>query len=137
MVALVCGTANAKDLVRVAIPTEDFHDPLYVDSGSIRWNGGVVRFKYVLDVPILGDAAGPRRYKSNEIEVIMDCSRQTIAVQDLIAYSGVRATGDMIGGHSATQAERQPRRIDMRKGSTLGYLFRHLCKPAGGEPKKS
>ncbi len=54
--------------MRVAIPEKDFHDPLYVDAQSILWNGSVVTFTCVLDVPILGQAGEQPRFRSNGIE---------------------------------------------------------------------
>jgi hypothetical protein len=127
----VCCAADAKNVVPVAIPADDFHDPLYVDADSIRWKGDVVTFKYVLDVPILGSGGGTvtaPRFRSNEIEAVIDCAAQTISILELITYSGRAATGDMGFGFVSNAEERRPERIDMRKGSTSGYLYRHLCK---------
>jgi hypothetical protein len=130
-VALGCaGTADARNLVRVAIPEKDFHDPLYVDAQSILWNGSVVTFTYVLDVPILGQAGEQPRFRSNGIELKMDCVERTKSLISLTTYSGRAGTGDEMAGFVANAEERVPERIDMRPGSTLGYLFRHLCKRA-------
>ena len=74
-----------------------------------------------------GTVTAPRM-RSNEIEAIIDCSARTISILELITYSGRAATGDMGFGFVSTAAERRPERIDMRKGSTSGYLYRHLCK---------
>jgi len=126
----VCCAVDAKNVVPVAIAADDFHDPLYVDADSIRWKGDVVTFKYVLDVPILGTAGTVTapRFRSNEIEAVIDCAAQTISILELITYSGRAATGDMGFGFVSNAEERRPERIDMRKGSTSGYLYRHLCK---------
>ena len=126
----VCCAVDAKNVVPVAIAADDFHDPLYVDADSIRWKGDVVTFKYVLDVPILGTAGTVTapRFRSNEIEAVIDCAAQTISILEPITYSGRAATGDMGFGFVSNAEERRPERIDMRKGSTSGYLYRHLCK---------
>jgi hypothetical protein len=127
--ALSAGAAaDSKGLVRVAMPAGDFHDPLYVRSDSIHWKGAVVSFNYVLDVPILGKSAEPPRFRSNEIEAIIDCAAQTISYISAFTWSGAAGTGEMGFGYAMTAQERRPERIDMRAGSTNGYLFRHLCK---------
>src|SRR5262245_41230240 len=76
-VAEAAGQARA--LVHLSIPMDD-HDPLYVDTKSIRWTGAIVHFKYVLDVPILGEAGGKPRFRSNEVEGDIDCVRRTFTV---------------------------------------------------------
>lgn len=126
--ALACEAVHAKDLVRVAIPAEDYHDPLYIDAHSIHWDGNVVQFRYVLDVPILKMAGAARRFKSNEIEAVIDCMRRTISIGDVATYSDRAATGDITSTYSATAAEQRPARIDMRRYSTNGYLYRHFCQ---------
>jgi hypothetical protein len=115
-------------LVQLPIPRDD-HDPLYIRQQTIKWAGSVVRFKYVLDVPILGDAGGVRRFKSNEVEGTMDCARRTFAIGTVTTYSGTAATGEAIYGYTPKPGEQPPKRIDERKGSTFGYLFRYLCTP--------
>lgn len=121
--------AQAKNLVRVAIPPEDtLHDPLYVDADSLRWRGDLVSFNYILDVPILGKMGEEPRFRSNELEAAIDCVAQTISTGDAIAYSGRAATGDMMYGQVATAEEKRPVKIDMRLHSTFGYLFRHVCE---------
>jgi hypothetical protein len=121
------GQAHAKSLVRVQIPPEDFHDPLYIDGDSIQRSGDLVRFSYVLDVPILGKVGADPAFRSNEVEAVIDCAAKTISLGDAITYSGRAATGDMIFGQVATSADKQPRRVDLRRYSTFGYLFRHVC----------
>jgi len=133
-----CGTAHARNLARVAIPVEDtLHDPLYVDMDTVQWNGAVVGFNYVLDVPLLGTAGSEPRFRSHEIEAKIDCTAKTISVGDLIAYSGRAATGDMIFGQVTTAEDKLPTKIDMRMHSTYGYLFRHLCERARKGAKRS
>jgi hypothetical protein len=123
------GLAEAKNLVRVAIPSDDvLHDPLYVDADSIRWKNDVVSFTYVLDVPLLGKAGEPPRFRSNEFETVIDCVAQTISTGDAVVYSGPAATGDMIFGQVATAEEKRPVKVDMRRYSTFGYLYRHVCE---------
>lgn len=120
--------ADTKRLVRVAIPPEDFHDPLYIDVDSIQRKGDSVSFRYVLDVPILGKEGEDPEFRSNEIEAVIDCTAKTISLGDAIVYSRRAAKGDMIFGQVATSEEKQPRRVDMRRHSTFGYLYRHVCR---------
>ena len=127
---------QARPLVRLSIPRDD-HDPLYIDSQSIRWNGAIVHFKYVLDVPILGEAGGERRFRSNEVEGTIDCARRSFSVGTVTAHSGVAATGDATGGHTPKPGEGQTLVVDERKGSTGGYLFRYLCTRQSDGAKRS
>ena len=130
------GQADAKNLVRVEIPPEDRHDPLYIDGDSIQRSGDSVRFSYVLDVPILGKAGADPAFRSNEVEAVIDCASKTISLGDAITFSGRAATGDMIFGQVATSADKQPRRVDLRRHSTFGYLFRHICGRLADGTKK-
>lgn len=123
--------AAEKQLIRMQIPRDD-HDPLYVEKNTIHWRGGIVEFRYVLDVPILGEAGGVHRFRSNEIDATIDCARRTFQVGTLTAYSGVAATGDQTGGYTPKPGESPPTPIDERKGSTTGYLFRYLCPQQPG-----
>ena len=89
-------------------------------------------FNYVLDVPVFGSAArsgqlSVREFRSNEVEAAIDCTRGTISILKVIAYSGSAASGAVVGGHQPTYAESAPTRIDTRAGSTHGYLYRILC----------
>jgi len=129
----ICGPVIARDLVRLAVP-EQQHDPLYVDPASIRRSGAIVQFKYVLDVPILGAMSAEGRYpvkgyRSNEFDAVIDCGRQTISVESVTAYASVAAAGDITSRYSPNNSERAPRIVDLRKGSTAGYLYRYLCRP--------
>ena len=93
--------AQTGKLERLSIPSAD-HDPLYVDTRTVKWSGSVVEFRYVLDVPILGtttDGGGPR-FRSNEVEATLDCVRRTIKLGTVTAYSGVARTGEQTGGYT-------------------------------------
>lgn len=126
--------AIARNLTKIAIPIED-HDPLYVDVASIKKKGAVIHFKYVLDVPVFREAYAVREYRSNEVEATIDCDRQLFAGLGLTAYTGVAATGNITAIVSGSQAERAARPIDLRKGSTTGYLARYLCPRLRGAAK--
>ncbi len=127
-------SSAARSLRRIVISIED-HDPLYVDTQSIRRTDSVVSLTYVLDVPILGKAGAERRFRSNQIELVVDCARKTAVIGNITAFAGVAATGNVTGRYSPTKEERVPESIDMRKGSTFGYLFRHICSEGSGATK--
>lgn len=118
--------AGEKDLIPMSIPRDD-HDPLYIERQTIQRTGAIVSFRYVLDVPILGDAGGVQRFRSNEVEGTIDCARRTFRTGTVTAYSGVAATGDATGGYTPKPGESPPSAVDERKGSTSGYLYRYLC----------
>lgn len=122
----ISASAAGIQLIPMQIPRDD-HDPLYIEGQSIRWIGAVVRFRYVLDVPILGEAGVVRRFRSNEVEGTIDCARRNFMTGTVTAYSGVAATGEQTGGYTPKPGEMPPHAIDERKGSTSGYLFRYLC----------
>ena len=125
--AINMNSALARDLRRVPISAEE-HDPLYIDHDSIHRTGNVVQFKRVLNTPIFGDARAERRWQSNEIELAIDCKNKTIWIAGiLVAFAGPAATGNSVGSYSATDGEKKPKPIDMRKGSTDGYLARYVC----------
>lgn len=128
------GNAMARNLKKLPIPGDD-HDPLYVDAASIVKKDGIVHFKYVLDVPVFGEAYAVRRYRSNEMEATVDCDRQMFSASGVTAYAGVAATGNVTGIYLSSKEERTPVRIDMRKGSTTGYLARFLCPGLGNSAK--
>jgi hypothetical protein len=134
--AVVRAGAAEKHLIPMQIPRDD-HDPLYIEGQTIRWQGAIVRFRYVLDVPILGEAGGVRGFRSNEIEGTIDCARRTFMVGTVTAYSGVAATGEQTGGYTPKPGEMPPSAIDERKGSTSGYLFRFLCSRRPDSPPLS
>jgi hypothetical protein len=120
--------AQTGKLERLSIPRAD-HDPLYIDTRTVKWSGSVVEFRYVLDVPILGtttDGGGPR-FRSNEIEATLDCVRRTVKIGTVTGYSGVARTGEATGGYTPKPGESPPRLIGERKGNTMGYLFRYFC----------
>lgn len=120
----------ARNLKKLPIPSDD-HDPLYVDVASIVKKDGVIHFKYVLDVPIFGEAYSVRRYRSNEMEATIDCDRQLFSASGVTAYAGVAATGNVTGVYLSNKEERAPVRIDKRKGSTTGYLAGYFCPRLG------
>jgi len=112
------------DLRRIRGPN---HDPLYVDQSSIKRSGQSRQFLYVLDVPIaLAEPHEERRWRSNEMEVVIDCTARTYSILFVFAYAGPAATGNQVGSHSATNEERKPALIV--PDSTFAYLSDYVCK---------
>jgi hypothetical protein len=117
--------AGARDLRLV--PTAPIHDPLYIDPASVKRTGAQVSFQYILDVPVAYEApTTSRRWKSNEMGGVIDCERRTYSIGDVIAHSGPRATGRVVGRYSSTAQERRPAPIV--PGGTFDYLARDLCQ---------
>jgi len=120
-------------LTRLTIPERE-HGPLYVHDESIRRSGGIVQFKYVLDVPTLGPMSATGRYPVNgyhseEFDAAIDCDRRTISIQSVTAYANVAAGGNITSRYSPTSSEQAPRPVQPGKGSTWGYLHSYLCRP--------
>lgn len=123
---LLPAPVSARQMVRISIPSAD-HDPLYVDAQSIRRAASLVHFRYVLDVPVFGEAHSVKRFRSNAMDATIDCARQTGSIARVTEYSERAGAGNMRRQASLKPDERAPFPIDMRAGSTFGYLFRHLC----------
>jgi len=102
------------------------HDPLFVDASSVQRRGDQIVFKYLLDVLAPDEASGvPSVWKSNEIEASIDCSKRTVTVRRLVAYSGRRGSGNPTAVHSVMAAGAKPTAIEPK--STFAYLEDHLC----------
>lgn len=114
----------ARRLIQIMAPQ---HDPLFLDTASIRRNGTRVSFKYVLDVLAPKDEdSKPSIWKSNEIEAIIDCRSRTVAVRKLTAYPGPRATGAATAVHTFIAPGVKPEPI--APDSTFAYLESHVCR---------
>jgi hypothetical protein len=112
-----------------AVATAPEHDPLFIDESSIKRSGPIVTFRYVLNVPVAFEApAASRRWRSNEMGAVLDCRARTYVIADVVAHSGPGATGNIVGRHSATAAERIPAPIVAT--STFDYLARQVCGTA-------
>jgi hypothetical protein len=119
----VFGVASERELVQVQAPE---HDPLFVDAGSVKRNGSVVSFNYVLNVLAVAEGRFvPGGWKSNEVSATVDCSKNTFASSKLVAYSGPRATGSITGTYQFTVAEQAPDKIIPK--ATTAYLAAHVC----------
>jgi len=116
-------TALARSLVSVPAPQ---HAPLFVDADTVERRGPVVSFKYLLDVLAPSEQSDiPNVWKSNEIDASIDCSKRTVVVRRLTAYSGPRGTGMATAAHSFTSPGVKPEAIAPK--STFAYLEAHLC----------
>ena len=121
--------AAERDLVAVN-PSD--HDPLYVDKSSIQRNGVRVSFRYVIDVLAVAEARStPKGWKSNEIEITIDCRARTYVVGRLTAYGGPRAIGAPVGGYVPEPPTRMTEKIVEK--STFEYLANYVC----AKPEKS
>lgn len=122
--AIVVAQAAERQLTRINAPD---HDPLFVDASSISRSGKTVRFNYVLDVLAAAERRSPSPgWKSNEIEATIDCPKNTVSYGRVTAYAGPRASGDVTGSYSPTEAERRPETIV--PGATSAYLASFVCK---------
>jgi hypothetical protein len=117
-------SADSRNLRAVAVAPD--HDPIFVDHATVKRTGTEVAFRYVLNVPIALEApAATRRWRSNEIEAVIDCKARTYSIGNVVAHSGPAGTGNVVGRYSSTPAERKPAPIV--HASTFDYLARHLC----------
>ena len=124
LIASAAAHADTRDLRPV--PTAPIHDPLYVDPASVRRSGAQVSFRYILDVPVAYEApTTSRRWKSNEMDAVIDCDRRTYSIGNVLAHSGPQGTGRVVGRYSSTADERKPAPIVA--GGTFDYLARDLC----------
>lgn len=127
LACLIIGSTGAAEPRHLrAVATAPEHDPLFIDEASIKRSGPSVTFRYVLNVPVAFEApAATRRWRSNEMGAVIDCRGRTYVIDDVVAHSGPSATGNVVGRHSATPAERTPAPIV--PSSTFDYLARHVC----------
>jgi hypothetical protein len=124
LVASAAVQADGRDLRPV--PTAPIHDPLYIDPASVRRSSAQVSFRYVLDVPVAYESpTTSRRWKSNEMDAVIDCERRTYSIGNVVAHSGPQGTGRVVGRYSSTADERRPAPIV--PGGTFDYLARVLC----------
>jgi hypothetical protein len=108
------------------VPTAPIHDPLYIDPASVKRSGAQVSFRYILDVPVAYETAtASRRWKSNEMDAVIDCDRRTYSIGNVLAHSGPKGTGRVVGRYSSTAQERKPAPIVA--GGTFDYLARYVC----------
>ena len=108
------------------VPTAPIHDPLYIDPASVKRSGAQVSFRYILDVPVAYESpTTSRRWKSNEMDGVIDCHRRTYSIGNVLAHSGPQGTGRVVGRYSSTAEERRPAPIV--PGGTFDYLARYLC----------
>ena len=116
---------SPRKLVAIEAPQ---HDPLFLDTGSLRRNGHSVTFKYLLDVlaPPAEEGARPTEWRSNEIEATIDCRRRTVTVRRLTAHSGRQGSGTATAVHSFTAPGIKPEPIAPR--STFAYLEAQVCR---------
>jgi hypothetical protein len=123
---LLASAANAGARDLQPVPAGSIHDPLFVDPASVKHSGPQVSFKYILNVPVAFEApATSRRWRSNEMDALIDCERRTYSVGNVVAHSGPEGTGRVVGRYSSTPEERRPEPIV--QGGTFDYLARHLC----------
>jgi len=124
LVASAAVLADVRDLR--SVPTAPIHDPLYIDPASVKRSGAQVSFRYILDVPVAYEApTTSRRWKSNEMDAVIDCDRRTFSIGNVLAHSGPQGTGRVVGRYSSTLEERKPATIV--PGGTFDYLARYLC----------
>lgn len=115
--------ALERPLARVEAPG---HDPLYVDTSSIRRSGTKVSFSYVLDVSAAAEGRTAQGgWKSNELEATIDCAQRSFTSGRLTAYAGPKASGAVTGGYMPTAAERITEKIVPK--STFAYLSEFVC----------
>lgn len=118
--------ADSRQLRAVAVAPE--HDPLFIDDASVRRSGTEVSLRYVLNVPVALEApAATRRWRSNEMEAVIDCASRTYSIGNVTAHAGPGRTGNVVGRYSSTMEERKPAPIV--RASTFDYLARDLCAP--------
>ncbi len=118
------GRALARDLVDV--PVVD-HFPLQIDKATLKRNGKVVSFSYVLAVPksFDGRKAEKGEWISNEIEIAIDCKEETYSLGKFTVYGEAKAQGPVEKEFPAS-ADSKPSRIYPR--STAGYLADFVCQ---------
>jgi hypothetical protein len=120
----VAAQAQPRQLRAIAAPG---HDPLFIDSATLKRSGSERYFRYVLDVPVALEApAEKRRWRSNEMEALIDCAKNTYSVLSVVAHSGPGATGSVVWRRSGTEADRKPAGIV--RGSTFDFLAQHVCR---------
>jgi hypothetical protein len=124
IVLAVPSIAISGDIRRIRAPN---HDPLYVDRATIKRAEKSVNFFYVLDVPVaFAEPEEKRRWRSNEMEAVIDCAARTYSVLSVAAYAGPAATGNEVGSYTATEKERKPAVIVA--DSTFAHLADYVCK---------
>jgi hypothetical protein len=123
-VLIVPSIAISGDIRRIRAPN---HDPLYVDQATIKRSGKSVHFFYVLDVPVaFAEPEEKRRWRSNEMEAVIECAARTYSILSVVAYAGPAATGTEVGSYTSTEQELKPAAIV--PNSTFAHLADYVCK---------
>jgi len=124
VIAVMPLSSNASSrFVRVQTPQPD---TLAIDESSIRKSDDVITFTYVLDVPAVAEGVSvPAGVKSNEVEMAIDCGRNTYSLLRIIAHTGPGATGNIATSYVVPAHERQIEAIPSK--STFAYLAAHVC----------
>jgi hypothetical protein len=130
MLAAACATvvaagapgAGARDLV--SIPVVD-HFPLHVDRETLKRNGAMLSFKYVMATPKGLGKDSAEGWESTEVEATIDCKEETYSLGGIAIYPEPLAQGAV---RTTLAAPAEQRRYDIRPRSTAGYLADFLCK---------
>jgi len=112
----------ARDLV--SIPAKD-HFPLHVDRSTVKREGKVVSFNYVLAVPKGLGKDSQDGWESTEVEANIDCKEETYYMGKVYVYSEPLAQGSLV---RSVPEPTNPRRYDLSPRSTMGYIADYLCK---------
>ena len=119
---LVPGLAlAARDLV--SIPVVD-HFPLHVDRSTVKREGKVVSFSYVLAVPKGIGKDSQDGWDSTEVEAVIDCKAETYTLGKVLVYTEPLGQGPV---QRSVPAPDVVRKYDIVPRSTAGYLADFLC----------
>ena len=121
LLAIVPTAAPARDLVM--IPVVD-HFPLHLDKGTLKRNGSVATFSYVLAVPKGLGKNSPEGWQSTEVEASLDCKAETYSLGKVTIYSEPLAQGTVVREAPAPAESRQ---YDIQPRSTALYLAQFIC----------
>lgn len=122
-IATIPSAVCARQFVEISTPQQD---TLLVDEASVRKNGDIITFDYVLDVLAAAEGrSGPGGWKSNEGEISIDCVKRTYSISRVIAHSGRQASGTITGTYTVPIKDRRPEPIP--PASTFAYLADHVC----------
>ena len=122
VVAAFAPAAGARDLV--SVPVVD-HFPLHVDRETVKRNGAMLSFKYVMAVPKGLGKGSAEGWESTEVETTIDCKEETYSLGAIAIYPEPLAEGTV---RQAVPAPAGQPRYDIRPRSTAGYLADFLCK---------
>ena len=128
--AAPAAAANWKQLAKSRVGA------LWIDEASVRGSNGEFVFDYRVDFPkAQKELETGKPYRSTVTRAIVRCTTKLVSTGPTTAYAGPGATGNVVGKYPPSPEEARFQPVD--PGSSDENLWRHLCRVAEVNPRKS